>query len=326
MNTEQFLQDVQARYPQAVIKRDEPLHIHTAFKTGGPAVLFALVDSVDMLSALVTSAWNSGIRVKVLGGGTNILAAPLGFDGLVIKNNCRRFELQGMKGKFTNNQMKLSQAYLYAESGAITNQVVRYVIDQGFGGIEFALGLPGTVGGAVTVNANYPKENMRIGRAVYAGKILTKEGIKDVDNSYFHFGFDESSVLKEDTVLLSVLFALYPEEKDKLWARAEEAVTYRTTTQPKNFTTGMTFRNMTLTNLYPNSSLPRDVTPEFLLEKSGLLGHRVGDVELWRDNPHYVLNHGSGTNDDVEKLQQVVKETVFRRFGVQLEIQLHALV
>ena len=323
MSNENFLQDLKSRHPEIVIKIDEPLSLHTSFKTGGPAKLFAAAENIDTLSVLVSRAWENGLRVKIIGAGTNSLVGKEGFDGIVIKNNCRRFELQGMKGKITNNQMKLSQAYLYAESVAITNQVVRFVIDQGFGGIEFALGLPGTVGGAVAVNANYPKENIRLSRAVYAAKILTKNGVRDVDSSYFRFGFDESTLLKEEAVLLSVLFALYPEEKSKLWERAEQAVTYRTTTQPKNFTSGMTFRNMALLNLYPNSSLPTDVSPEFLLDKSGLLGFRVGDVEVWKNNPHYILNHGAGTKEDFEKLLKTIKETVFRRFGVQLEMVLH---
>ncbi len=320
-----FLEQAKRAVPQIEIKSDEPLRKFTAFKSGGNTRYFVAVNSIDQMVSIVTCAWNNALPVRVIGSGTTILARELGFSGVLIKNNCRRFELRGMRGKFADNQVNLPQAYLFAEAGAITNQVVRFVVDQGFGGIEYTLGLPGTIGGAVSVNANFPKENIRIGRAVYGAKVLTKEGIKDVDNSYFHFGFDTSQILREKSVLLSLLFALYPEEKKKLSERAEQVVTYRTNTQPKNFTTGMTFRNMSFTNLSPNSSLPDDVSLEFLLEKVGLLGYHVGDVEIWKENPHYLLNHGGGTMDQVETLLQHLKETVFGKFGVQLEVQLHSL-
>ncbi|MEN9407041.1 MAG: UDP-N-acetylmuramate dehydrogenase [Candidatus Parcubacteria bacterium] len=321
-----FLEELQVVLPALEVKRGAEIASLTAFRTGGSAGCLLSVDTSEVLIKVVSLAWKHDIQVRVIGSGTNILVSEDGFDGLVIKNNCRKFDLQGMKGKFMNQQMKLTQAYLYAESGAIMNQVVRFVIDQGFGGIEFALGLPGTIGGAVCVNANFPKENIRIGRAVYAAKILTKDqGVIDVENNYFRFGEDSSRLLSDRSVLISVLFALYPEDKKKLWERAEQAVTYRTTTQPKMLMTGMTFRNMTLKNLYPNSSLSSDVTPELLLEKAGLLGLRVGDVELWDKNPRYIINKGKGTLSDVEILQSRLRETLFRQFGVQLEITLHGL-
>lgn len=321
-----FLEELQAVLPALEVKKGAEIAGLTAFRTGGSVSCLLTVDTSEMLIKVVSLAWKHDVEVRIIGSGTNILVSEDGFDGVVIKNNCRKFDLQGMKGKFMNQQVKLTQAYLYAESGAIMNQVVRFVIDQGFGGIEFALGLPGTVGGAVCVNANFPKENIRIGRAVYAAKILTKDqGVIDVDNNYFRFGEDSSRLLSDRAVLISVLFALYPEEKKKLWERAEQAVAYRTTTQPKMLMTGMTFRNMTLKNLYPNSSLPSDVTPELLLEKAGLLGVRVGDVEMWDQNPRYIINKGKGTLSDVEKLQSRVRETLFRQFGVQLEVALHGL-
>ncbi|MBI2442566.1 MAG: FAD-binding protein [Candidatus Levybacteria bacterium] len=321
-----FVEKLKEIHPEVHVKQDELLLPYTSFKCGGHARYIALIDNLETLSDVAIYAWENGVAVRVVGGGTNILVPDDGFDGLVIKNNCRRFDLQGMRGRFTNNQMKLSQGYLYAESGALMNQVVRYVIDQGFGGIEYSLGLPGTVGGAVAVNSNFPKENIRIGRAVYAAKILTKDGgIKDVDSSYFHFSPERSRILADREIILSLLFALYPDDKTKLWKRAEEAVSYRTTTQPKQQLTGMTFRNVQITCIYPNSSLPSDVTYEFLLEKAGILGFRVGNVEIWPDNPRYILNRGNGTEEDVKQLIAHIKTTILRRFGVQLDIQLHSI-
>lgn len=317
-----FLGQIEKEVPGVGIKSDEQVSHLTSFKIGGNARFFIAIDTIDILARVVNIAWKYSIPVRIIGSGTNAIIPEEGFDGLVIKNNCRKFDLQGMKGKVTNSQLKLSQAFLYAESGAIINQVVRYVLDLGFGGIEYALGLPGTVGGAVVVNANFPKENIRIGRSVYGAKILTKDGVIDVDNDYFNFGEDRSRLLSDRSILLSVLFALYSEEKNKLWERAEQVVSYRINTQPKMLMAGMTFRNMTLTNLYPNSSLSSDVTCEFLLEKAGLKGCRIGDVQLWEENPRYIINKGKGTTAEVKELVSFLKETIFRKFGVQLEVHL----
>lgn len=322
---DQFFDQIKQDVPGVEVKQDAPIFQLTAFKTGGPARFLVSLDTLENLAKTTVLAWKYSVPVRIIGGGTNVLIPEDGFDGLVIKNNCRKFDLQGMKGKFINNQMKFSHAYLYAESGAITNQVVRYVLDQGFGGLEYALGLPGTVGGAVAVNANFSKENVRISKAVYTAKILTEDGIVDVDNSYFRFGDDESRLLGDRQVLLSVLFSLTAGDKKELWEQADAAVAYRTTTQPKMLMTGMTFRNIKITNLYPNSSLPKDVTCEFLFEKAGLLGYRVGDVELWNGNPRYIINRGNGTVADVEKMISHLRETIFRKFGVQLEMQLHKM-
>jgi UDP-N-acetylmuramate dehydrogenase len=325
MIEQSFQEILHSLYPEVVVKQDESLMLHTAFKSGGAAKYFVSIDSLDHLQGVVNEAWKRGIKVKIVGSGTNLIVGEKGFDGLVIKNNCRRFDLQGMKGKITNSQMKLSQGYLYAESGALMNQVVRYVIEQGFGGIEFCLGLPGTVGGAVAVNANFSKEDIRIGRAVYAGKILTKNGVQDVHADYFRFGFDTSALLSGEAVLLSVLFALYPEEKEKLWARADDAVKYRTETQPKEHVSGQTFRNMHVRIVYPNTGLPSDISFVELIEKAGLKGKRIGAIGLWEENPHYLLNFGGGSAEDVGRLIKELKETLFRKFGVQLDMIEHTI-
>jgi UDP-N-acetylmuramate dehydrogenase len=305
---------------------NEPMSEHTAFKAGGNAMYYVAVQTIDQLIKAIKTAREYSVPVVILGSGTNALFPEEGFAGLVIKNNCRKFEMLSMKGNIVKREMQVSFTLMQAESGAITNLLVKSVVQQGFGGIEFALGLPGTIGGAVAVNANYPKENRLIGEAVYAGKILTAQNeVKDVDAAYFRFGFDDSALLHTGDILLSVIFKLVPTDKTELLERANEAATYRIDSQPKNITTGMTFRNIDIKKIYKQNELPFGNLPTLLLEKSGLVGLKVGNVGLSEINPRYIINKGGGTADAVAILMKAVKERIFSKYCVQLELNEHRI-
>src|SRR2546423_15039549 len=112
-----------------------------------------------------------------------------------------------MRGRIINGKIDMSRAAVYSESGVLVNQLVRYTIDQGMGGLEYFLGLPGTVGGAVYINASYPKASVSLGNALLSAKVLTSYGdIREVSNSYFLFAFDSSYLQKTQEILLSAVF------------------------------------------------------------------------------------------------------------------------
>jgi UDP-N-acetylmuramate dehydrogenase len=296
------------------IKEAVPMRDYTAFKAGGVADFFLSVDTIDDLIKAATTTKQIGIPFRVFGGGTNMLVADSGWQGLIIKNNCRKFDTLSMKGAIKNGKMDVEYALVYAEAGVITNQLVRYTIEQGLSGLEYALGLPGTIGGAIYMNANYPKRNIHVSESLHSAKILTKDGeVKEVDASYFQFSFNRSILHTSGDTLLSMVFKLFPMDKTVLWERGTEATTYRDETQPKGITTGMTFRNITTEEPLPEGKDPAD-----LILEAGLAEKPTGGAMLSALNPRYIIDRGNATVTDVKNLLESIKHHMQQHYQVKL--------
>ncbi|MBI2034384.1 MAG: FAD-binding protein [Candidatus Levybacteria bacterium] len=295
---------------------------HTTFRSGGPAQVYLEVDSVDDLIKACSIARQNNESVKVLGAGSSIIVSDKGIYSLVIKNNCRRFEMLSMIGRVANTKVDLNQALVFAEAGVILNQLVRFTLDQGLGGLEYQLGLPGTVGGAVFMNANYPKEEKHIGDAVYRAKILLADGsVQEVDSTYFHFKFNKSALSDTGAILLSVIFRLFPMDKKALWNKATEAINYRNETHPKEKALGLTFRNLSIEN--PQNLLAANqYTVEYLFDRAGIKGKHLGGAAISAVNPRYFLNMDSASESDVLSLTASIKQDIEKTFGLRLIIDI----
>lgn len=313
-----LLLELQEIFGEQRVKSNEPMSAHTTFRSGGPAQVFLEVDSVDDLVKASSIARQNSVSVKVFGAGTNLIAGDKGISGLVIKNNCRRFEMLSMVGRVANTKVDLNQALVFSEAGVILNQLVRFTLDQGLGGLEYQLGLPGTVGGAVFMNANYPKEEKHIGDAVYRAKILLSDGsIQEVDSTYFHFTFNKSALSDSGAILLSVIFRLSPMDKDVLWKKATEAINYRNETHPSEKAGGLTFRNIRIENPQNLFSV-NQYTVEYLFERAGIKGKHLGGAAISAVNPRYLLNIGNASEADVLPLIASVKQDIEKTFGLKL--------
>ncbi|RJQ37955.1 UDP-N-acetylmuramate dehydrogenase [Candidatus Microgenomates bacterium] len=322
------LQELKDVFGENRIRENELMSLHTTFKIGGPAQYYLEVDKIEDLVKAVKTANGLKIPYFILGGGSNILVSDKGFGGLVIKNNCRKFEVMQMGGRVKNNAEKkweidLGNTLVYAESGVIMNQLVRFTIDEGLRGLEYQLGLPGTVGGAVFMNSNFPKKEAYVGDYVFKAKLLTNEGIlKDADKSYFHFGYDKSFLQESNEVLLSVVFKLGRSEKKDLWDKGMEAIEHRNVAYPKMPSAGCVFRNISIAQAM-NIPTPSHVTSSgYLIDKAGLKGKKVGNAMVSKEHANFIINLGGAKADDVLSLIESIKEAVFKKFGVNLEMEI----
>lgn len=209
------------------LKYDEPLNQHTANKSGGPAGAYIEIEKLEELIKTVNAARQLEIPIFLLGMGTWVTIPEEGFPGLVIKNNCRRFDLLSFRGKIQDQQIGVQHALVYAESGTNMNQLVRFTIGEGLAGLEYQLGLPGTVGGAINVNTRYTPKSIHTIHALEKVRLLTQLGeITEVPAE--HFAKQSNMQLKEtQEIILAAYFRLKPEDKKLLWERAQEAVTFR---------------------------------------------------------------------------------------------------
>lgn len=173
------------------------------------------VERIEDLVKAVLVARDMGIPVCVIGDAN---ALKKSIAGLVIKNNCRKFDKISMRGNIKNQSVGVSEVLVQAESGTNMNQLVRFTIEEGLMGLEYQLGLPGTVGDALVANAGYKREKVR--NALQAIRVLTDEGKTIMVLS----DFDKH--LEKD-LLLSAIFQLIPAGKNALWERGKEALEYR---------------------------------------------------------------------------------------------------
>lgn len=209
------------------VKENESLATHTIRKIDVLAELYLEVDTIDELVKAVRSARNLQIPVFILGGGARV-ASEKNIPGLIIKNNCRRFDKASLKGSIRQNQVGVQDVLVFAESGVIMNQLVRFTIEEGLSGLEYQLGLPGTVGGAIYTNAKYIPKYLMVNKSLQSVRILHENGeIQTYNGQLPHFVYTDEVWEETKDIILSAAFTLAPGDKKSLWASGEEAVEWR---------------------------------------------------------------------------------------------------
>jgi UDP-N-acetylmuramate dehydrogenase len=296
------------------------LAAHTTMKVGGPAEYFAAVQTVDQLIYLVRWARAVEIPYFVLGGGSNILISDAGVRGLVIYNRCRQVRIDAAPCCVFPLD---DRPFVFAESGGSMAGLARRTVSAGLTGLEWAVSLPGTVGGAVVNNAG------AYGGAVqdnlYNAMILGADGdIEEVLAEHLAYSYRTSSLKAAPApeggrfsaihagfgpVVLSANFRLAAGNDEAIKAQAARNLQHRRRTQPVEPSLGSTFVN------------PPDDYAGRLIEAAGLKGAAVGGIQVSRQHANFLINPGgvgSATAADVAGLIAQVQQIVATRFGVQL--------
>ena len=290
----------------------------TTIKIGGPADFFAIVTTIEQLQALVRWARSVELPYFVLGGGSNILISDAGVRGLVIYTRCRRVEFVSVAAA---DEGASAGDVLHAESGAAMAGAARQSVNRGLAGLEWAVSLPGTVGGAVVGNAGAHGGEIK-DSLLEAGIIKEngKAGILSADDLNYSY---RSSSLKRlqplqagfKPVVLDARFLLHADDPDVLRTTADRYLAHRRQTQPVEPSLGSTFMNP-----------PGDFAGR-LIEEAGLKGMRVGGLEVSAVHANFIINPGGAGQalaTDFMELVRRVQTEISRRFAVDLvpEIQL----
>ncbi|MBU3978181.1 FAD-binding protein [Patescibacteria group bacterium] len=196
-------------------------------KENNLAKLYIEVERIDDLIKIVKEARIHRVPAFIIGTGSRASIPRSQINGLMIKNNCHRFDVFGIKGKIKERNLGVEKASVYAESGTNINQLVRFTIEKGLSGLEYHLGMPGTIGGAIYTNSRYTPKKIYICDAVEKIKIINKEGdILEVSGDYFA-SRDNNEFSQSDAIILSAVFSMHPEDKKILWEKGNEAAVYR---------------------------------------------------------------------------------------------------
>ena len=307
--TERVLQEALG----AALKRDEPMARHTTLKVGGPARWFWGASDVETLAQVLGVCVRQAIPYLFIGHGSNLLMSDAGYDGLVIQNRC--------KGCTVGEET-------VAESGVSFGSLFLQTARAGFGGLEWAIGIPGTVGGALVSNAGAYRGN--IGPLVRSVRVFADGQDQTVGPEWMEFSYRDSRLRREgigSTVILSCALHLTERgEPDVILARAKEYQAQRRTKQPYAPSAGSFFKNVTskalaesLPNLSPGMRAAGVIPAGFLSEACGLKGLRVGGAQVSEKHANFLINAGGATASDLRALAGRVKAVVQDRFGVVLE-------
>lgn len=280
---------------------DEPLCGHTSFRIGGPAEVFAMPANEEELDRIIRICDEEGVSRAIIGNGTNILADDAGYKGVVIQ----------IYKNFAD--LKISGEEIKAGAGVLLSSLSAACTQESLTGMEFASGIPGTVGGAVFMNAGaYGGE---IKDVIVSAKVFEPgKGIKEIENAGLQLGYRSSIIKDSDLVVLSARFKLQRGEKGKIAARVNELKEQRTSKQPLEYpSAGSTFKR------------PEGYFAGKLIMDAGLKGYSIGGAQVSEKHCGFVINTGSATAADVKALIDHITKTVQDRFGVTLEREVRYL-
>lgn len=268
---------------------------HTYFKIGGPADLLVVPKSIDKIQSVINYCKDEKVPYMVIGNGTNLLVSDKGIRGVVIKiaDEFKGYSVNGMT--------------MTAYAGNLLSTLSTVAMEHGQGGFEFASGIPGTIGGAIVMNAGaYGGEMKDVVRAV---TYLEEDGqIVTVSSEEMNFKYRSSAISGTGRVVLSVEMAFEPKEPSAIKAIIDDLTVKRTTKQPLSLpSAGSTFKRP------PNNFAGK------LIDDAGLRGLRHGDAQVSEKHCGFVVNRGNATANEVESLIKIVQKTVYDQYGILLE-------
>ena len=283
----------------APVRRDEPMARHTSFGIGGPADLFAMARTEGQLVGLLDAARRLGLPVFLLGHGSNILVGDRGVRSLVIWNDARAVE-----GPFPNGDGVLVRA----QSGVSVAALARRLARRGLAGLEWAVGVPGSLGGAVVQNAGAYGGCLAdvLGRVwIWDGKEEKVVKAEDVGLSYRRSAFTDGRLA--GAVVLAAELRLRPADSRELLRQISDLDRRRRREQPRGPSAGSIFKN------------PPQHPAWWLIDQVGLRGYRIGDAQISPQHANFIVNLGGAMAWQVKALMDLARRRVQEEFAIELE-------
>lgn len=296
---------------------------YTTFRIGGPAKYFVEVNSKEELTEAITYAKNNNLTFFILGGGSNVLVSDAGFDGLIIKNELTICDLQ------------ITTGIIEAGAGVSMAKLVKISIENSLSGLEWAAGLPGSLGGAIRGNAGTFGRSIK--DIVENVKIFDLDDgkIREVNNNKCEFKY-RSSIFKKkaNLIILSAVLKLEKSDKKRGLKKMREILARRVAKQPRDLSAGSFFINPAADN--PNlikefegetgiKSEEKKIPAGWLIERADLKGKKIGGAMVSEKHANFIVNTGKAKAEDVIMLASFIKQQVRDKFGVELKEEVQYL-
>lgn len=274
---------------------DEPMSRHTTFRIGGPADFFITPERKEQISQIIELCRSRNTPYYIVGNGSNLLVGDRGFRGVIIQVFRKM------------NQIHADGEKIYAQAGALLSKVAAAALEASLTGLEFASGIPGTLGGALRMNAGAYGGEMK--QVTESAQVLTPEGeILEIPVDELGMSYRTSVISRNDYVVLEAVLKLNRGSREEIRARMEDLKEKRVSKQPLEYgSAGSTFKR------------PEGYFAGKLIEDAGLRGFRVGDAQVSEKHCGFVINRGAATAAEVVQLMDQVRMRVKEKFGVDLE-------
>lgn len=297
MISEEVIKALKGIVPEENIHLQEPMSRHITFQTGGPADCLIEPENMQQLQEIQNYLRKEGISSFILGNGSNLLVSDKGYEGIVLQIGNRMSGIQTEGGR------------IVCQAGAKLSQAAAAAMEHGLTGLEFAAGIPGTIGGGVVMNAGaYGGEMSQVVKYVTA---LSPEGeLLELDRDALNFGYRRSIFKERPLIATQVVLELQQGDKAAVKARMQELSQKRREKQPLEFpSAGSTFKR------------PEGYFAGELIMKAGLRGCQIGGARVSDKHCGFIINAGGASAADVMKLIQYVQQKVKETFGVELETE-----
>ncbi|AXU10185.1 UDP-N-acetylmuramate dehydrogenase [Parvimonas micra] len=285
-----------------VVRYDEPLKSHTTFKIGGNCIALIEPREISDIIEAVKICRKNNIKFFVIGNGSNLLVPDEGYNGVIIK----------LKSEFS--KIEVEGDYLIVNSGAKLSEVYTVAYENSLTGFEFASGIPGTIGGAIYMNAGaYGGEMKDIVESVEVLDLDNFE-LRELKNEELEFSYRKSIIQRRNYIVTTIKLKLQKGNKEKINAVYEDLRERRNSKQPLNFgSAGSTFKR------------PEGHFASKLIEDAGLKGYHINDAWVSEKHSGFIVNKGNASFKEVMELIEYVQKVVFEKFGVKLETEVRIL-
>ena len=297
------IKDIQNLVPKENIYINEPMNKYTSFKIGGPAECLIKIKTTEQLKIILKYIKEKNVKLTIIGNGSNILVSDDGIKGIVAK-----IEIDNLKIDVQDENVLLTVG-----SGIKLGLLAQRCLKEEVAGFEFASGIPGTIGGAIRMNAGAHGSEMK--DIVKTVTYMTRDGeVHTITNEQAKFEYRKSLFAEKDYIILEVEMQLKKGNAEEIKEKMTEYATYRKEKQPIEYpSAGSTFKRGT------------DFVTAKLIDECGLKGYQIGGAQISEKHAGFIINKNNATAQDVIKLMEYTKEQVYKKFGKKIEQEIEII-
>ncbi len=295
-----ILEEIQKIVSKDKIFTNEPMSKHTSFKIGGPAEIFVKINNVEELKLIIKISKQAEVPITVVGNGSNLLVSDDGIRGIVLKIEFDKIEIE------ESGKLKVG-------SGVKLAFLAQKCLKEKLEGVEFASGIPGTIGGAIRMNAGAHGSEMK--DIVKKITCMTRDGkIQVISNEEAKFEYRNSIFSQNDYIILEAEIQLRKGNPEEIRSKMDEYATYRKEKQPIEYpSAGSTFKR------------GNDFITAKLIDECGLKGYQIGGAQVSEKHAGFIINKGNATAEDVKQLMKYVEEQVYNKYGKKIEPEIEII-
>lgn len=304
MNNKQILESLTNIIPQERIKQNELMKNYTSFKIGGPAEFFIKINTLEELKKIIKLCKNNKIQLTLIGNGSNLLILDKGIKGIVIKLELKEIQINKTEGK---------KVEIKVENGVPLGLLAQKLLKEEITGFEELSGIPGTIGGAIVMNAGAHQKEMK--DIVTNVTALDYEGNLHIfSNTESEFEYRKSKFSKGEFIILQANLVLEKGNQKQIKEKMDEYAQYRKEKQPIDYpSAGSTFKR------------GEDFITAKLIDEAGLKGYTIGGAQISEKHAGFIINKENASSQDVLKLVEYVKDKVYQKFQKEIKLEIKVI-